>query len=295
QGAETQAIPTVRAAAERRGTAILWQWTALLQRSIDDHESALESFAVASRLAPGDPKIAHGHAHTAMEAGLDAVTLFERARELTPRNGAVLIGLAAAEAAVGRGETGAERLREVLEGSPMWLRGHEQLAQLLSTLGRGSEATHSLERAIARFPRQPTLRETLLNLELRSGHYERLKDLVDQSRAAGVDLADFGIYEAIHAAEHDDAVYPDALFGPASRPFDEVLGTWRVRHLLRVGETGAVMPIVERGMDGRHSAEMWAYAATAWRMVGDPRAEWLAGQPGLVQIIDLSSALPPLD
>src|SRR5205085_5621570 len=36
-------------------------------------------------------------------------------------------------------------------------------------------------------------------------------------------------------------------------------------------------------------------AATAWRMVGDPRAEWLAGQPGLVQIIDLSSALPPLD
>ena len=294
-GEEAQTVPVVRAAAERRRSPILWQWTALLQRSLDDHSAALESFAEAARLAPSDARIAHGHAHTAMEAGLDAVALFERALALAPRNGAVLIGLAAAEAAVGRGEAGAERLGQALDRAPMWISGHEQLAQLLSTLGRKSEATRSLEHATARFPGEPGLREALLSLELRSGRYERLKELVDQSRAAGVDLPGFAIYEAIHAAEHDDAAYPDALFGPASRPFGEVLDTWRVRHLLRIGEPGATLPILDRGLGGQQSAELWAYAATAWRMVDDPRAEWLAEQPGLVQVFDLSAGLPPLE
>ena len=295
KGNEAEAVPTLRTAAQQRRSALLWQWTGLLQRSLDEHEEALKSFAEAARLAPDDFSIAHGRAHTAMEAGLDAVALFEQARALKPHDGAVLIGLAAAEAAIGQGDKGAERLRKALEHSPMWLRGHEQLAQLLSTLGRGNEATQSLEAAIARFPRQPMLREALLNLELRSGRYDRLEGLVDQSRAAGVNLPDFLMYEAIHAAEHDPALYPDVLFGPASRPFDDALDTWRVRHLLRLGAPEAALPILDRRLGDPRSAELWAYAATVWRMVGDPREQWLAAQPGLVQVIDLKDTLPPLD
>lgn len=294
-GDEAQALPTVRAAAERLRRPVLWQWTALLERSLDEHQAALNSFAEAARLAPDDFTIAHGRAHTAMEAGLDAVALFEAARALAPRNGAVLIGLAAAEAAVGRGETGAERLRDALQGSPMWIRGHEQLAQLLSTLGRGAEATQSIEQAIARLPREPRLWEALLNLELRRGNYELLRAIIDRARAAGVEMPDFRIYEAIHAAEHDSEIYPDALFGPASRAFDDVLDTWRVRHLLRLGEPAAALPILDRALGGPRSAELWAYAATAWRMVEDRREEWLTGQPGLVQVTDLKPSLPALD
>lgn len=294
EGEEEQAIPTVRAAAERLRDPTLWQWTALLQRSLDDHEAALHSFAEASRLAPDDFKIAHGRAHTAMEAGLDAVTLFERARELAPRNGEVLIGLAAAEASFGRGDAAANRLYQALEGSPMWIQGHEQLAQLLSTLGRPEEASESLERAIASHPREPALRIALFDLEVRRGSYGGLRGRLDETRVAGVDVAILGMYEAIYSAAHDDAVYPEALFGPASRPFDEFLDTWRVRHLLRVGEPGAALPILDKALAGPRSAELWAYAATAWQIVGDPRAEWLTGQPGLVQIIELKSALPQL-
>jgi len=295
QGEEAQAIPLVQAAAERLQHPTLWQWTALLQRSLDEHEAALASFTEAARLAPDDFTIAHGHAHTAMEAGLDAVALFEHARSLAPRNGPVLIGLAAAEAAVGRGEEGAERLRHGLERAPLWVAGHEQLAQLLSTLGRANESTQSLERAIARLPREPALREALLNLELRSGHYERLGELVDETRAAGVELPDLAIYEAIFAAEHDNGARPEVLFGPASRQFDEMLDIWRVRHLLRVDEPEAALPILDRQLSGRRSAELWAYAATVWRMTGDPRGQWLAEQEGMVQIIELNDALPPLD
>ena len=61
-GDEGRAIPIVRAGAEHHRSALLWQWTGLLQRSLDDHEAALESFVEASRLAPGDVKIAQGRA-----------------------------------------------------------------------------------------------------------------------------------------------------------------------------------------------------------------------------------------
>lgn len=295
QGEEARAIPPVESAAERYRSARLWQWTALLHRSLDEHEAALAAFEKAAALASRDPKIAHGHAHTAMEAGLDAVALFENALSLAPRSGDVLIGLAAAEAAVGRGAAGVSRLREALEGSPLWIQGHEQLAQLLSTLGRGDEAAQSYEQSIARHPREPVLRTALFDLEVRRGRIDQLRTRVDQARAAGSDAAEFAIYEAIHAAEHDSVTAPEALFGPGSRRFDDILDIWRVRHLLRVGATEAALPILHSRLGGSRSPEFWPYAATAWRMLGDERADWLTAQSGLVRVMDLSAALPPLD
>ncbi len=292
-GEEDRAIPIVRAGAEQHQSALLWQWTGLLQRSLDEHESALESFTEAARLAPDNAKIAQGLAQTTMEAGLDAVTQFEHARSLAPQNGAILVGLAAAMAAAGRGERAAADLTGLLDRAPMWIYGHEQLAQLLSTLGRPGEATSSLEQAISRFPQQQSLWESLLNVQLRRGAYESLKPIVERARAAGVHSPEFAIYEAIHAAEFDDESYPSALFEAAPQSIHFAIGTWQVRHLLRVGAVDAALPIIDRGLKGDHSAELWAYAATAWRMAGDSRSEWLERDPSFVRIIDLTDALPP--
>jgi uncharacterized protein (TIGR02466 family) len=294
-GEEEQAIPIVRAGAEKHRHALLWQWTALLQRALDEHDSALESFAEAARLAPRDVKIAQGFAQTAMEAGLPAVQLFERARSLAPRNGAILVGLAAARAAVGDGEKAASELRDVLDRAPSWAYGHEQLAQLLSTLGRRDEATSSLDHAIARFPTEAPLWEALLHVQLRRGSYEALAEVVERARAAGVSMPQFAMYEAIHAAEFDDEVYPPVLFDAAPPELGSALETWRIRHLLRLGALEPLLPLIDRGLKGDHSHELWAYAATAWRMAQDARSEWLEGDEQFVQVIDLSPELPPLD
>src|SRR5258708_1103212 len=77
--------------------------------------------------------------------------------------GCVVVGLGGGQAGVGRGEDGARLLRRALEGAPMWIEGHQQLAQLLSTLGRADEVSQSLEQAIAMRPREPTLWAALLN------------------------------------------------------------------------------------------------------------------------------------
>ena len=294
-GDEEGVIPNVRAGAERHESALLWQWTALLQRSLDDHQNALDSFAEAARLAPTDAKIAHGYAQTAREAGVDAVPMFERAHSLAPRNGPILLGLAAARAAIGDGDRGANELSRVLDRSPMWTYGHEQLAQLLATLGRADEATGTLRKAISQFPREPALWGALLNVELRRGAYEALGDILGQAKAAGASSPEFAIYEAIHAAEFSSELYPPALFAAAPSEIGSTLDTWRVRHLLRVGAVEAALPIIDRGLEGDHSADLWPYAATAWRMAGDPRWDWLAGDSEFVRVLDLTEDLPPLE
>lgn len=295
EGEEERAIPALHAGAQRQNSALLWQWTALLQRSLDNHEDALRSFGQAARIAPGDARIAQGLAQTAMEAGLDAVGLFERAHLLAPRDGAILVGLAAARAAAGDAERAARELGDVLERAPMWTYGHEQLAQLLAILGRAAEATNSIERALERIPSSVELWSALLHVELRHRRYESLKKIVDRAVAAGAESPQLRYFLAVHAAELSDEPYPAALFADAPPETDAALDVWRIRHLLRLGLVDAALPIIEAGLGGAQSELLWPYAAAAWRLSGDERLEWLEGQPGFVQTFDLTSALPPLD
>jgi len=294
EGEEERALPLLERALEKSPNARTWQWKGLLERSIDEHERALMSFAEAARLAPSDASIAHGRARVALEAGINAEELYERALALAPRNGALVIGLAAARAATGKGELAVAELEAAVESSPMWLAGHEQLAQFLATMGRADEATHSLERALERFPNAVPLWETLLNVQLRRGAYHMLKGIVERAEAAGVSSPEFAIYKGIHAAEFDEETFPSALFGGAPRSADEPLGKWRIRHLLRVGAVDSVLPIIDRELLRDGGADMWAYASTAWRLAGDRRSEWLEGDPRLVSVIDLTELLPPL-
>lgn len=286
-GREPEVVDAVRDGAVRFGSALLWQWTALLQRALDHHEDALISFANAARLDPSDSRIAQGRAHTAMEAGLPAVELYEEAFRLNPRNGSTIIGLAAARVAAGEGERAALEFSEILEGEPMWLNGHIHLAQIMATLGRPAEATASLERALVRLPMSVQLWKTLLNIEFRRGAYDTFAPILARARAAGVSSPEFVIYEAIDLAERDPRDFPPALFDAAPPGLDYALDTWRVRHLIRIGKPEAALPILDRGLRSPQSAELWAYAATVWRMVGDPRSNWLEGDSALIGISDL--------
>lgn len=294
-GEEADAVPLLKAGAKQHRSALLWQWAALLQRSLDEHEDALGSFDQAVRLAPKDARIAQGMAQTAMEAGLNAVGLFERARLLAPADGAILIGLVAARNAVGDGEAAASDLAHVVDRAPLWTYGHEQLAQLLSLLGRPEASTSSIESALGRFPSSVELWRTLLQVQLRQRDFQSLKQTVERAVSGGVHSPDFDFYLAVHASELSDEAFPSILFEGARPQMASALAAWRVRHLLRVGALEAATAIIDEELRGPQSEVLWPYAATAWRLSGDPRLDWLEGSPALVQTYDLSGALPSLD
>ncbi len=293
EGKEEQALPLVVAAAETLRDARLWQWAGLLNRALDEHLAALECFTAAARRAPGDAKIAQGHAQVAFEAGLDSVALFERARVLAPQDPSVILGLNAARVAAGQVRTAIAELEAVLRSAPLWIDGHLQLAQLRILAGEPSLVPNSLEYAIARHPGNGALWDGLCGLHLRRAAYRELLDTVRRAEAAGVPAAVRGFYQAIAAGELGE---PDADNRLSDRAVaaNPHLALWRIRHLLRRGRPAEALPAIDRELRSERGQAVWPYAAVAWRTTGDSRSAWLEDQVGTVSVIDLSADLGPL-
>ncbi|QNQ12192.1 hypothetical protein H3Z74_22700 [Sphingomonas alpina] len=274
--------------------ARLWQWTGLLQRALDQHEAALQSFGQAVRLAPSDVSIARGHAQVTFEAGLDAIALFERACRLAPMAGDMVLGLAAARMAMGRGEEAAAALDTILIRSPMWIEGHTQLAQLRSMLGQPQAVETSLMRALAAQPGESALWYALFDLHLRREDYATLADRVNAAEKAGQADPFCAEYRAIAAAELGDEERADTLFDVASA-MESKLAIWRIRHLLRSGRAEWASRLIDNELMTERATAVWPYAAATWRLTGDSRGEWLENDSRFVTVMDLERNLPPLE
>lgn len=292
QGEEELAAPVVLATAMEQHDPRLWQWAGLLHRALDDHAVALDCFAEAARLAPADASVAHGLAHVALEAGIDAEALFERARALAPDNRAVLIGQTAARMAAGHGVEAIVELEEVLDAEPFWIDGHRQFAQLSSLLGRQTFSSASLERAVAKFPTERSLWLAWCDLSLRREKFRLLEELVARA-AAAVGGADLDFYRAVAAGELGNP-NADTLLSAQAADENPALGVWRIRHLLRQDRARDCLPLIDRELRSARQSATWPYAAVAWRMMGDPRSQWLDDRPGLVAVIDMAEELAPL-
>lgn len=297
EGEEESVLPLVVAAANRSGSARLWQWTGLLHRGLDDHAAALAAFEEAVRLAPGDASIAHGHARVAYEAGLDAVALFETAERSGPPSSDVLIGLAAARWATGRGDEAEAALDSILMQVPMWIAGHVQLAQLRALMGRAEEAYASLERALVQAPKSLPLWRALFNLHLEGENHAELAEGILRAEAAGIPGPEIADYAAICAAECGDGDRADQLFEALlGEAVCQSTRIWFVRHLLRTRRFARVGSLIDAEIEagGARRGAIWPYADLFWRLTGDRRADWLSGNPALVRAFDLSDRLPPL-
>ncbi|QNA85642.1 hypothetical protein G4G27_17860 [Sphingomonas sp. So64.6b] len=295
-GNEAELLPALAAAAERvRDNALLWQCTGLLYRGLDQHGEAAIAFDRAARLAPADAKIAQGRAQVALEAGLDAVALFDRARMLNPDNGGVHLGMAAARFAGGDGVRAIAELDSLLASSPAWVEGHATLARLRTMMGECATATASFERALTDHPRNAALWQSLV-LTLNEGEqHTAALDVIRRGRAQLGDTPFFDANEAIALSEAGDVVRAEALFARVSLADEETFAVRRVRHFLRSGRVEQALPLIDRWTARRDAALIWPNAAIAWRLTGDPRWQWLEGDDRLVSVIDLADRLPDLD
>lgn len=294
EGEEEQALSVIGQSLRESSSARLWQWKGLLERSIDEHELALQSFGEAARLDPGSASIAHGQARTALEAGLPAEALFERALQLSPSDAAVFQGLVAARLAAGRGDRAEAELDSIVARRPLWIEGHNQLAQLRSMLGKRSLASASLERALEHQPDQVPLWCALFDLNVKSGDFAGLAEAIERARETGVAEEATLPHRAIASAELGQTEFADDLFSRLLAAGGPELPIWRMRHLLRSRPREA-LPLIDRELAGPHAALAWPYAAVAWRLNNDPRWDWLSRDGALVAVHDLDDDLPPLD
>jgi tetratricopeptide (TPR) repeat protein len=292
--ADADAVAPVRQVLRRHpGHPQLWQLLALLSRNLDDLAPSVDAFAKAAELAPDDAMIAHGRACVCFEAGLPAAQLFERAMRLSPSDRAIVLRHAAAIIAEGRSEAAIANIERELARAPLWLEGHAALARVRWTRGEHDDFAASYETALLAAPREVALWRAYIETLLHDRLHGRALALVERARAAGGPHPSFDAAEAIARSELGELEAAAPLFRGLARFRDVTIIVHHLRYLLRAGRIEEAAEIAEK--EAPHDNQIWPYLSIAWRLLGDPRWEWLEGDPRFIGVYDIAGSLPPLD
>lgn len=274
--------------------ARLWHLKGLIHRAQDRRELAIPALARAAELAPNVPLIAHGLARTLNEAGLPSVDAYARALRLTPGDTTLLTGLVAALLAERRLADAMAGLERALERAPRWVEGHGMLSDLRWLEGEREGFARSFDEALALHPGDMALRRGQIIALLHAERYDDvLARIAEGRRAIGEDTL-FDVNEAIVWSETGEVEKADRRFEQLKDLADSSTQVRRVRHLLRYGRPADAAAAIEPWLETGEAFGFWPYAATAWRMTGDPRSDWLEGDERFVGVYDIADRLPPL-
>lgn len=287
-------LPAARRLSERnRADARLAQLLGLAARAGDEGPLAYTAFSRAARLAPADALINQSHAQTALEAGKPAVELFERAAALAPQSGPVLLGMAAALVAERRAPEAVAYLEAILVRNPLWTEGHRSLAHIRGQIGL--DPLTQIDAALAHLPAAEPLHRLRIATLLEARRLEDSLSAISNTRAA-LGSAPWLDRLAAHAAsELGRFAQADLLFSAAPSPTAPEDIALAARHALRAGRPEQTLALLEPHLADAPNQIFWPYLSLTWRMLGDPRHEWLEGDPRLVGIYDLADRIGDLN
>lgn len=246
---------------------------------IDEAAAAYEAALAAE---PARLVALHGRARVAMERGEEgASSFYVRALQQKPGDLELVLGLAEALEAEGDAN-GLRLLSEVVSSHPGWVAGHEVLARMRSEAGHGEAFADHYPRSLARRPNDRPLHYSYWQTLARA---ERHRDALAALRGARAQLADerhMRLMEAIFASESGDPHAALAVLDGLGETGTFDVAFARGRILLRAGDAAGAAQLFEQvtRIDPA-SVNGWAHLDLAWRLIGDERHQWLAGQPGL--------------
>jgi cytochrome c-type biogenesis protein CcmH/NrfG len=287
--------PVERALRNHKGNARLWQLLGLLYRDLEDLAPSVEAFAMAAERAPEDAMIAHGRACVCYEAGLPAVSLFERAMRLAPSDRSIMLRHAAALIAEDKGDAAIAVLEQELARNPTWREAHAALARVRWTRGEKENFADSFERALLAAPRAPELWGGYVEALLQAQLHARALDVIQRARSAVGSQRMLDATEAVARFELGEAEAAEALFARIVNTEDVAIIVPYLRFLLLAGRVQEVADLAGKLAPRDRTNQMWPYLSVAWRLLGDPRWEWLEGDPRFIGVYDIADSLPPLD
>ncbi len=273
----------------------IWQFLGLARRDSQDSAGAHAAFTRAAALAPNDPLIAHSQARTALEAGFPALPLFNRARLLAPGDGSVALGRAASQFAEGRGEEACDQLAALLAGSPGWIDGHLALARFLAQVRPAAPLDESLRAALRQHPQAGALWQARMQVLTEARDYAATLAVAEEARAALGPLDELDRITALCLTETGRAAEAQTLFDRLPFPADPEQAIWPIRNYIRLGRLDQALLLAEHHFDGQPAAPLWPYRSLLWRLLGDPRWDWLEGDERMVGTYDIAAEVGSLD
>lgn len=294
RGEAESMLPRIERALPSSSDYRLWHIHGLIVRQLDRHADALSSLAKAVELAPNAPNPAHALARTTLEAGLPSVDSYARALALSPGNRELLLGLAAALTAERRIDEAIVGLERAVSMLPQWVEAHAQLSKLRWMQGEREGFARSFDQALAKVPGSLDLRRNHIITLTHAEQWDETLRAISEGRAAIGEHTIFDSNEAVVYSETGRTEAADAILDRLADLDDATIQIRRVRHFLRSGRPAEASAAIEPWLERPDAFLFWPYASIAWRMTGDPRWEWLEGDPSFVGVYDIAERLPPL-
>lgn len=266
--------------AELEGRALQFERAQELKEAGDAFDAALV-------LEPASQSCAEGRARVAIKLREEnAAQHCARAlafHESDPELQIQMIEVAAAELGI----AATPLLETYLGRHPQNVSAHELMADLRAQAGAGDRFIDGYRSALSEFPNNKPLLMSYWNILSRSGRNSQAIESMDANRSLFVNDRDFSMLEvaiANHAGLIDRAT--QLLETLDDRPDAQIA---RALNRLQRGRADEAATLLENVVEALpDSFEAWSLLEVAWRMTGNPRHEWLVGQPGLFGTSELT-------
>lgn len=183
----------------------------------------------------------------------------------------------------------------LLDAEPQWIEGYRVAAELLWQCGTPEAFRDWLAEAVRRGVGRADVAASCLRMLSDAGFHATVEALLPTVRLWAGDNLFFTMLGAVAASERGDVARGDALFARAAEQGGR-LSLPHVRHMLRNGRAAEAAVLAETIVaDQPDNQTGWGLLATAWRLTGDARHDWLVNRPGMVRTIDMDVEPEALD
>ena len=275
------------------GSAMAWQALGAARRGADRADSAAAAFDRVLAIAPADPLGRLSRAQMLDELGEPAIAAFVAALAVAPDGAQARLGLAAAQAKAGRIDQATATLRTGLGRTPGWAEGWAALASFAYRWDGRTAALVAIDDALRAVPHDASVAATMLRSMTAIDANDAVLAALPAVRSRLGDTLPLALIEAQAASETGDIALADTAFARLAGIDDPVVLLARLRHALRAGRPDETLTIGQPMMAGPAARFATPYLGTAWRLLGDPRYDWLEGNPRLIGAYDL--AIDPSD
>jgi tetratricopeptide (TPR) repeat protein len=250
-------------------------------------DEAREAFDAALELDPTSQSCAEGRARIAIALREDtAAEHCARAlafHDAYPERQLRMIQTAAAEL----GSAAIPLFEEYLTRHPTEPAAHEMLSEVRAEWGAGDRYAESYSAALREDPANKPLLMSYWNTLARAGRLDAALESMDAHRPLFEDDRDFALL-AVNIASHAGLAERAGKLIPLldERPDAQLA---RGRHCLQIGEPDKAAGLLETVVNAEpDNLSAWALLELAWRILGDPRHQWLIGQAGLYGAMELA-------
>ncbi|MCG2842650.1 putative 2OG-Fe(II) oxygenase [Sandaracinobacter sp. RS1-74] len=248
-------------------------------------EAAL-AFDRALALAPDRPAALHGRARAALLlCEEEAVAHYARVRAFLPNDPDIILGDAQARAQAGDPHA-LDALEHAVAARPDWIEGHRELALMRFEAGHQDNFAAHFAHSIAKRPDDMALFQAWWLTLYRGNRHEEAREVAQRMLDRFGDKDEANVPLALSMVDTRTPEQALHLLGPSPESPQARLALGRAALAAMEPEfaASALEAIVTSQPE---NIGAWALLDLAWRILDDPRHQWLSGRPHLYGTTDI--------